>query len=81
MTRRDWWLGILVVGGVILLHALVPRYEWRTVEGVTLRTDRWSGTSVAGRYDERSGDWHTMAQMPGTASATDIKSIDSTPAK
>ena len=27
MRRRDWWIGIGIVAGILLLHALFPRYE------------------------------------------------------
>lgn len=44
MNRRDWWLGVAVLAAVLLLHALVPRYEWQHQEGLAwLRVDRWSG--------------------------------------
>lgn len=44
MTRRDWWLGIMLVASAILLHALIPRYDWRHVDGAAWsRVDRWTG--------------------------------------
>ena len=59
MTRLNWWLGIALVAGAILLHALVPRYEYiktdlppggeayvlllSTGQFMT-RVDRWTGT-------------------------------------
>ena len=44
MTRRDWWLGVAVLALVILVHALLPRYEWSVspMFGI-LRFDRWTG--------------------------------------
>ena len=42
MTRRDWWLGVAAVVFVVLLHALLPRYELRT-QRMPLRFDRWTG--------------------------------------
>lgn len=51
MTRRDWYLGIAIVATALLIHALVPRYEWR--EGrrdrrgqEMIRIDRWTGAST-----------------------------------
>jgi hypothetical protein len=47
MTRRDWWLGIAVVVLTLLLHAAVPRYEWRTAGRGMLRIDRWTGQAFS----------------------------------
>lgn len=53
MTRRDWWLGLLLLALAILAHAAFPRYEWHPMRGDgigsaigMLRVDRWRGTSV-----------------------------------
>lgn len=44
MTRRDWWLGVACIVAALILHALVPRYEWRHIDGSAWgRVDRWSG--------------------------------------
>jgi hypothetical protein len=45
MTRRDWWIGIMLIVVALLLHAAVPRYEWRQLGtgGTWSRADRWSG--------------------------------------
>ena len=44
ITRRDWWIGIAIVAGAILIHAAWPRYDWRHVTGtVFVRIDRWTG--------------------------------------
>lgn len=45
MTRRDWWLGVLLLVGAIILHALIPRFEWvsLTPEGDVIKVDRWTG--------------------------------------
>jgi hypothetical protein len=45
MTRRDWWLGVFVVALVLLLHAAIPRYEWRSAGSMptAARIDRWTG--------------------------------------
>ena len=60
MTRRDWWLGIVVLAFAIVLHAAVPRYEWRTIRGVPmLRVDRWTGTAVLGTF--AGGHWTPRA--------------------
>ena len=36
MTRRDWWVGIVVLALAIVLHAAVPRYDWRSIRGVPM---------------------------------------------
>jgi hypothetical protein len=28
MTRRDWWIGILVLVAVIVAHSAMNRYSW-----------------------------------------------------
>jgi hypothetical protein len=44
LTRHDWWIGIVLVAGAILVHAAVPRYEWQHEQGlVWSRIDRWTG--------------------------------------
>ena len=44
ISRRDWWIGIVLVVLVILVHALVPRYEYQQVHSVMwIRVDRWTG--------------------------------------
>lgn len=49
MTRRDWWLGISAIVIAVLLHASVPRYEWRQFSDRALvRIDRWFGTAQVG---------------------------------
>lgn len=50
MTRVDWWLGVLIVTLSILVHAVMPRYEWHSANTAALanttwvRIDRWTGT-------------------------------------
>jgi hypothetical protein len=34
MSRRDWWIGIGVVAFAIIIHALVPGFEWWSRNGV-----------------------------------------------
>jgi hypothetical protein len=48
LTRRDWWLGVVLIVAALLVHAAVPRYTWRIVATgpaavLTMRTDRWFG--------------------------------------
>lgn len=45
---RDWWLGVTLVALAILLHGLIPRYEWREFTRTSagqygIRIDRWTG--------------------------------------
>jgi hypothetical protein len=49
VSRRDWWLGVLAVVCAILLHAALPRFEWRAqpqVPGLMIRIDRWTGQAT-----------------------------------
>src|SRR5687768_15773279 len=41
MTRRDWWIGVVLIVVALLLHAALPRYEWRQLGtgGTWSRTD------------------------------------------
>lgn len=58
MTRRDWWLGVGIVASALLLHAALPRYEWRSPGGNAadyLRLDRWTGHAL----------WGTFVSTPG----------------
>ena len=43
MTRRDWWLGVLLVLAGLFLHALLPRYEYHYAELRGNLWDRWTG--------------------------------------
>jgi hypothetical protein len=44
MSRRDWWLGIVLVVVALFVHAAFPRYEVRPMNGYVVRVDRWTGT-------------------------------------
>lgn len=54
MTRADWWLGIALLTGAILVHALFPRYEFippdtKAGRAAIVRFDRWTGrVEIAG---------------------------------
>jgi len=46
MTRRDFWLGLVLLAVVILAYAAFPRYDWRQDRGtIWLRVDRWTGNA------------------------------------
>jgi hypothetical protein len=58
LTRRDWWLGVLVLTLALLIHAAWPRYEWRHVGGPAfVRIDRWTGTVIIGSTRGPDGRW------------------------
>ena len=48
-TRLEWWIGIVLVVLAILVHALVPRYEYQH-DGpgsiAWVRVDRWTGRAL-----------------------------------
>lgn len=58
MDQRDIWkfvVGVLIAVGVIL-HAVLPRYEWRTIgeDGrVIVVYDRWSNYIQRAVYDDQ----------------------------
>ena len=61
MTRRDWWLGVLVVVLALLVHAGLPRYEWRTPReniAVAIRIDRWTGAAELGSFSNVSSGFN-----------------------
>ncbi len=47
ITRRDWWIGVALVTAAILVHALVPRYDYVHSGGYPsnpwIAFDRWTG--------------------------------------
>ena len=44
MTRRDWWIGVVLLVLAILAHALIPRFEIVSPQGSAIwRFDRWTG--------------------------------------
>ena len=50
LATRDRVVGYIET---IVLHALVPRYEWRSIKGVPmLRVDRWTGATRV--FDQRA---------------------------
>ncbi len=56
MTRRDWWIGIVVLLLALSSYSVWPRYEWRSTNGQALiRIDRWFGTAEIGRWND--GEW------------------------
>lgn len=60
MTKRQWYVGLAVVVAAVLLHAAVPRYEWRAsgeYDRGLIRVDRWTGQATLGFVDVRWGRW------------------------
>lgn len=59
MTIRAWSCGVAILTLALLVHTLVPRYEWRAVPDrpfQMIRIDRWFGRAEAGRVTN-SGQW------------------------
>ena len=74
MTRRHWWIGIAVVAAALLLHALVPRYDWRGGGGVPLvRIDRWTGQVDQMRVYK--GRYYTVTHLTPVAPVYDFSGI------
>jgi len=72
MTRRDWWFGIGALVLAVLLHALLPRYEWRDPGGddvsIYVRIDRWTGRAEMGAFFNKdrqhtSGRWMSLTDL------------------
>jgi len=58
MNSQDVWKLVLAIGAVvaILLHAIFPRYEWRTVGDsgtVIVVYDRWGNYFQRAVYDDK----------------------------
>jgi hypothetical protein len=62
MTRRDWWLGVAVLAIAIMVHAILPRYEWRQVGNAFVRIDRWFGAAAVGQFGD--GRWAPYTPQP-----------------
>lgn len=62
MNPRAWWTGVAALVLAILVHALVPRYEWRSVPDrpfQLIRIDRWLGRAEAGSVTN-DGRWRAL---------------------
>jgi len=48
ITRRDWWIGVTLIVLALLVHGLVPRYDFRQFRDTTswTRIDRWTGSAA-----------------------------------
>ena len=46
MTRRDYWIGVIVVAAAIVCHMAFPRYTLVTIKDQIFRVDRWFGLPV-----------------------------------
>ena len=49
----------------LLLHAAVPRYDWREVDNpaVLLRIDRWTGATELGTVRSDWGRWASLREQ------------------
>ena len=47
MTRKDYWLGVLVVAGAIVFHGMFPRYSAAMSDRWIVNLDRWTGHATA----------------------------------
>ena len=49
ISRLEWWVSVTLVVLVIVVHALVPRYEYQLAGAGGLgwvRVDRWTGQAI-----------------------------------
>jgi hypothetical protein len=58
MSSDLWKWGLVgVIGAAVLLHAFVPRYEWRALDHTSSVTiivyDRWTGRLQRAVYDDK----------------------------
>ena len=50
ISRREWWIGVVLVVLAVLAHALVPRYEYQHSGPGSIawvRVDRWTGRALS----------------------------------
>lgn len=57
MTQSDWWLGVLVLGLILLVHAAIPRYICQRSRSM------WAGSFVS------EGRWASVADQIDNAEA------------
>ena len=50
MTRIEFWLGVTIVAGAIVLHGGLPRYSAVMAEGAVVNVDRWTGRAISLDY-------------------------------
>lgn len=62
MTRRDWWLGIVLLTVALLTQAAVPRYTWQQSGTLVIRVDRWLGIAEVGSFVS-DGRWASVADQ------------------
>lgn len=68
MTRRDWWIGIGLIVVALVLHAALPRYDWRQTGAQFIRIDRWAGRAERGYFYDARG-WVSTATRDAEAAA------------
>jgi len=66
MDTRDYWkiILVLVIGVVLFVHTVFPRFEWRTFGNdgsIVVVYDRWSNSFQRAVYDEHG---KVTAQQP-----------------
>jgi hypothetical protein len=65
MTRRDWYIGVTLIAVAVLLHALLPRYEWRAgpSDRHLIRIDRWTGAASLGVISSSQSQWKSYEDL------------------
>lgn len=54
MSRREWWIGIVLIGVALLGHVALPRYDVMVSDHAFVRVDRWTG-----HVEVSDGGWET----------------------
>lgn len=62
LTLRVWIVAVFALAAALVVHAAIPRYEWRTTENPTIliRIDRWTGRAQLGQFE--GGRWHPRGE-------------------
>lgn len=66
MTRRDWWLGVLLLALVVTFHALMPRFEWQRDGSRLMRYDHWTGLASTWTWSPNTGSWVSKGSVGWT---------------
>jgi hypothetical protein len=60
MSRIEFWLGVMVIAGAIVLHGGLPLYSAVIAEGAVVNVDRWTGRAISLDY---RGDCESMQRV------------------
>lgn len=79
VRRVDVWIATLAIAAALLVHALVPRYQFQHMVGYSgrsfVRIDRWTGVAQSGVV-EPGGGWVKGARPRPAFSSSPAPQVD-----